>query len=597
MKKFLDRYLFSRLGLQLVFSIVAMLLFCFAGSAVRSWVTGLSSATPYEQTLWCFRQVTDSGSMAGTLEGLDEVAAEGGKGLAAPVVLAVTFLAWLVGTVLYGFVAGAVANAFAGRKEKIDAGLVRYRFRDHGVVLGWDGQGPACVAKLLEDCGEVLVASGAPAPDVRDALAQALDPKALRRVFVYGGRVDESMVADVRPERARRIVVLGDRDGEDGDGAALHVARLVRRRVEEKAAARDPATPPVKVFLHAEDPAFRLQALSVPKDVLPGGDGPVELDVFNRFESWAWLCWSKKDAREGADGRGDAYLPLRHRPDAERTELFVLGGGPAGPAMARYALALMNDGAAGRHNRVTLFGCAPEDRALLSEKSARDALPEAEVVFRDEDGLSDEANAAMIAAASDPRAAVTIVVAPQGADASVRAYAGLANALRRKDVSILLWMPTETEKLPPKEFLQTPGDRAKLRYFGMTDVLPWMDGERQAAGAAVNWFYDVASGKIPGRTLPPADDPGFAAAARAAWDRRRLPRSGGGVPRLCGGSRRPRPAPARRTRPLVDRAPPRRLEAVPQARRQDRAENREGRCVPALGHGAVRRPGSRHEGV
>lgn len=524
MKKFLDRYLFSRLGLQLLFSILAMLLFCLVGSAIRSWVTGHSAPDPYAQALWCFRQVTDSGSMAGTLDGLDAVAAESRNGFAAPVVLAVTFLAWLVGMVLYGFVAGAVANAFAGRKEKIDAGLVRYRFRDHGIVFGWDGQGPACVKELLKTCRDkdVLVVCGAPASDIRDELARTLSPDDLRRVYVCNGRVaaDESLLADSRPELARRIVVLGERDGKDGDGAALHVARMVRRRIEAEASAREPGDPPVEVFLHVEDPAFYLQSLSVESDVLAGGVGPVDLDVFNRFESWAWRCWSKKDARDGGpDGSGDAYLPLRHRPDAKRVELFVVGAGPVGPTMARYALPLMNDGTEGRHNRVTLFGCAAEDRALLPERTALDALPECEVVFRDEDGLSDEANAAMFAAASDPDAAVTIVVAAPDADAAVRAYAGLANELRRLDVSILLWQPTESDKLPPKAFLQTAGDRAKLRFFGMADVLPWMDAERQKAGSAAHFFYSVACDEIKGVALPATDDPGFAASARAIWEK------------------------------------------------------------------------------
>ena len=526
MKKIFDRYLFSRIGLQLLFSIIVILLFSLAGTVLRNWVTGHSESDIYSQVFWGFRQITDGGSMAGTLDGLDEVAKESHNTLAAPVVLAVALISWLIGMVLYGFVAGAVANAFAGRKEKIDAGLVRYRFRDHGLVIGWDFQGVACVRRLLESCREVLVVSGAPAAEIRDELAQSLSPAQLRCVYVCNGRVeaDESLLKDSWPEFARRIVILGERDGEDCDGASLHVAQLVRHRIEDAAGTR--GTNPVEVFLHVDDPAFYLQALSVKSNVLAAGDGPVELEVFNRFESWAWRCWSAKGARDGGpNGGGDAYLPLRHRPGAERVELFVIGAGPVGPTLARYALALMNYGEEGRHGRVTLFGCAPEDRALLPEQAALDALPECEVVFRDEDGLSDEANAAMVAAASDPKTAVTVVVVPQGADAAVRTYAGLSNTLRRMDISVLLWMPTATENLPPKEFLQTCGDCAKLRFFGMTDVLPWMDRERQEAGCAVNFFYGLSD------SLPASSDAGFVAAARAAWDPAQAHAQWRGLPR------------------------------------------------------------------
>ena len=135
MKKFLDRYLFSRLGLQMLFSVVAIALFAVLGTLIRNWATDHSASDIYSQVFWGFRQITDGGSMAGTLDGLDEVATESKNVFAAPVVLVIALVSWLIGMVLYGFVAGAVANAFAGRKEKIDAGLVRYRFRDHGIVL------------------------------------------------------------------------------------------------------------------------------------------------------------------------------------------------------------------------------------------------------------------------------------------------------------------------------------------------------------------------------------------------------------------------------------------------------------------------------
>ena len=115
MKKFLDRYLFSRLGLQMLFSVVAIALFAVLGTLIRNWATDHSASDIYSQVFWGFRQITDGGSMAGTLDGLDEVATESKSVFAAPVVLVIALVSWLIGMVLYGFVAGAVANAFAGR--------------------------------------------------------------------------------------------------------------------------------------------------------------------------------------------------------------------------------------------------------------------------------------------------------------------------------------------------------------------------------------------------------------------------------------------------------------------------------------------------
>lgn len=480
---------------------------------VRNWATGHDAPDVYSQAFWGFRQITDGGSMAGTLDGLDEVAAQGRHGVTAPVILIVTLASWLVGMVLYGFVAGAVANAFAGRKEKIDAGLVRYRFRGHGLVVGWDFQGASCVRKLLEECREVLVASATAADDIRNDLAVALDERQMGRVFIYNGQiaVDESLLRDTWPECAKRIVILGDGDGGDHDGGNLHLERLLRGRIERAAAEGGGKRPPVKVHLHVANPVLYANALAMPREGFSENDGFVDLEVFNHCESWAWRCWSAKDAR---DGDGDAYLPLRHKADAERVELFVVGGGPMAQAMARYAVPLMNYGEDRKHGKVTVFDEPAGSSAFLAEKRALEALPEVEVEIPGIDGVSDEANDRMLQAASAPKTAVTIVVATPGPDAAVRAYAQLANSLRRSDVSILVWQPTSSAKCPRKPFLQTCGDCAKLRYFGMTDVLPWMDPARQEGGRAVNHFYDIVFGK----GLPEALAPEFEEAAKAEWD-------------------------------------------------------------------------------
>ena len=199
---------------------------------------------------------------------------------------------------------------------------------------------------------------------------------------------------------------------------------------------------------------------------------------------------------------------------AGSTRLFVVGGGPVGQAMARFAVPLMNYGEDRKHCKITVFDEPAGASAFLAEKRALEALPEVEVSVPEIDGVSDEANDLMLRAASDHKTAVTIVVATPEPDAAVRTYAQLANSLRRMDVSILVWQATSTAKCPRKPFLQTCGDCAKLRFFGMTDVLPWMDPARQEGGRAVNHFYEVVFGK----GLPEASDPEFASAARAAWD-------------------------------------------------------------------------------
>lgn len=66
MKKFFDRYLFSRLGLQSLFAVLVILLFSLAGSMLRNWTTSHSKFDICPLTFRGFRLVSVSGARAGT---------------------------------------------------------------------------------------------------------------------------------------------------------------------------------------------------------------------------------------------------------------------------------------------------------------------------------------------------------------------------------------------------------------------------------------------------------------------------------------------------------------------------------------------------
>jgi len=406
----------------------------------------------------------------------------------------------LLGVGLVAIPTGIISSGLIECWDRSKEGLARYKFRDHGLVIGWDFQGPSCVKELLRECTEVLVVSGMDAKAIRRELELSIRTRDLSRVYIYNGLVTtgESTLASSWPELSKKIVILGERNGLDNDGANLHVERILRSYIKKASANLPVRRPPIKVYLHIEDAVLYTQALAMPKEGFLENDDLIDLEVYNYYESWAWRCWSLKDAcdkdRDGCsdnEHEGSPYLPLRHRADAERVELFIVGSSMMGQAMANYAMPLMNYGEDRKHCKITIFDECASGGAFLPEKWALDAMPEVEVEFKNVNGGSDEANDIMIKAASDPKTAVTIVIATPGPDAAVKSYAELANSLRRMDVSILVWQATTTDKCPRKPFLQTCGDCAKLRFFGMTDCLPWMNPARQVNGMVVNFFYDV----------------------------------------------------------------------------------------------------------
>ena len=496
MKKFFDRYLFSRLGLQILFSVLFILLFSLAGTVLRNWATGHSASDVYSQTFWGFRQITDGGSMAGTLDGLDEVAAESRHSFGAPVVLVVALVSWLVGMVLYGFVAGAVANAFAGRKEKIDAGLVRYRFRGHGVVIGWDFQGVATVLALLDEkgpwkCREVVVLSERPAADIRSELATELDEKTLSRVFIYNGSagVAEDRAA-LWAHKARVIVILGDQNESNNDGGNMRLSILLGNEIEnalrkesgKSAPTKNEDGKPEKVLpepipmfvdvtgLHALRPMRRF-----PKS---GENWPnVSVRIVNFFEESAHELFSSV-SRLVETGEERVPLHFRTNPDATHAHLVVSGFDPMAQALVLRAARIL--GAGSEPDRITVFTTDEAAATRFRGAFPVDRLLNVRVEFVPAD-IADPAQSERLATiARDRTASVTLAVCEDVPDKALETFACLPRSLRFENIRILVELRC-LSKWAWEEFCLRQMGYERVTFFGFTDRYLSSADDREAA--------------------------------------------------------------------------------------------------------------------
>ena len=73
MKKFLDKYLFSRSGAQLLASVGVILLFALLVPSCRRVATGAEYKGVFQFLGWGLKQVSSPAGAVGTLEGLDGV--------------------------------------------------------------------------------------------------------------------------------------------------------------------------------------------------------------------------------------------------------------------------------------------------------------------------------------------------------------------------------------------------------------------------------------------------------------------------------------------------------------------------------------------
>ena len=490
MKKFIDRYLFSRLGLQILFSVVIILLFSFVGTKLRTLATNHKEPDVYSQTFWGFRQITDGGSMAGTLDDLDSVAKESGNSYGAPVVLTIALVSWLIGMVLYSFVTGAVVNAFEGRKDKIEGGKARYKFKDHGVVVGWDFQGVAAVMALLDTwkLNEVLVVSEKPSEEIRAELENELDEKSMRKIYIYNSTLGTSeSVEELYPDKARTIIVLGDRNEFDNDGGNLRIGGILRDAVTEVIwpsgqpsipiqrlkTPRPAGTPPLQVFIEISNPYNLSLGEMYPSEGVWPPDG-MEVRVVNfckasvreLYSSFAQFVEYNSGRRSGV--YETPYKPLAFRRNAEATHahLVVSGIGDMAKAMVLETVPLLGGGAA--DGRITVFADDGDELARFESAFPFDKLLGVKVEFVPHGIDSAESRARLAEIVRDELASVTICITDECADSALATANRLPPEVRFENARLLIEQRILSKWAHRTYPLQMTGFK-EVAFFGFID--------------------------------------------------------------------------------------------------------------------------------
>lgn len=540
MKKWFDKFVAQSTKGQVLALAVAFLVLVLIGGVVGRSVAGSDNddnlASFGRPETWGFMQCVDGGFVQATIGNNTEM--EGGK-VKTPAPMPVILLSlgfWFCGMVLVSFFTGAATDFLNSRREKILAGGVDYVFRKNYIlIVGFDFQVKNLVKMLLTEnpkCDIALI-TDTPTENILDDLSSV----EARRLFMMRKDIaDKRTYDDFTITGATEIYLMGDADAVGRDGKTLQALERMSEKAKRESGRSGAADfRRVKVYMHIEDSVLysQLRAVQLSADSgVAGSKTPIfDLEVFNYYESWAWKCWSQKDSddgtRDGSAEENDQYLPIRHVGGSRDVYLFVIGAGRMGRAMVNFAMPLMNYGEDGKHCHITVFDTDPLKKGFFADREILDALPETEVRFEELDGCSDAANAIMLGAA-EKSASVTVVIALSDPGEAIRAYSELSNRLRRKNISVLVWQATDSGNCPCKRYLKMGGpgtekdpnlaDAVQVRYFGMTDLLPWKNPARFNYGMAVNYFYNCW---FPyGKEFPESPkyaDSDFVAKARKMW--------------------------------------------------------------------------------
>lgn len=384
---------------------------------------------------------------------------------------------------------GYITKLVNARKERFLNGEVDYKFdHDYTLIVGYDFQARPLIKRLLrEGASCVLLITDRDVRSIRAEMATELTKKEKKRLLYM--RRDLALAetyAGLRIRGSDAIYVLGDEAVSGRDGIVLRASEMIAAKAASEA--RQESEAPIKTYLQFDDPGVYSQMCSQElsmdrKDA--DGTALFDLEVFNYYDSWVWKCWSEKDSTDG----DSPYLPLRFKADSEGVDLFVVGSGKAVKAVVDSAITLMNYGEDTKHCRMTVISDRLSE--VLPPDDAIAALPELEVADIPMRDLGRVGTAKMLEAATDEKRAVTVVIVEDEPEKSVKTYLNLPFALRNKEISVLMWMGSQSRNLPEKHLIKVVGDRTSLRYFGMTDSQPWLENGRMAVGADVNFYYSV----------------------------------------------------------------------------------------------------------
>ncbi len=460
--------------MQLIMSVLTVLLFSAVASLCRSRTGGGGFEGSFQFFGWGLRQVSSPMGAVGTLETLDAISNPEAK----YATLVVAICCWIVSIAVFSFITGSIVNWFRNRSQLIEAGKVRYRFRNHGIIIGWDFQGVATVLAMLDrwNLREVVVLSRLLAANIRAELESEIDAKTMRRVFVCNGAADmPDELASLRPERARAIVILGDDDAPDHDVRNLRLGTEFRRTIQRafRKHPRKSGSPPIRLFVSVSDSNSLSLAQFYPSEALKVEDGiemhvvnfcqAVVRDLFSSFSQFIeWNTGRKKGVYE------TPYMPLAFKRGAEANgvHLVISGIGDMAKALVLELVPLL--GGNRGNGRITLFSDNASDLGRFSASRPFDRLIGVSVEFCAMAIDSPQGVSRLSEIVRDESSSVTICLTGASPDGTWSTAVRLLPVLRFENVRVLVERRTPATRVNKMAPLDMMGLR-NVHFFGFTD--------------------------------------------------------------------------------------------------------------------------------
>ena len=152
----------------------------------------------------------------------------------APWVKWVTLIACIVGSIVFqGLLIATLTNAIQSRAEKVQEGNVRYRFKNHYLILGYNESVPTLVSRLCKTGHDIVIVVSKEVLDCRNNIYDTIGKR--ENVIVLRGDMNSN--DDLRSlyvSRAKQVYILGEVSNSNRDLQNLDCYRTITNTINAK---------------------------------------------------------------------------------------------------------------------------------------------------------------------------------------------------------------------------------------------------------------------------------------------------------------------------------------------------------------------------
>lgn len=225
-KRIIDRKLSSGIGEQLVVFIIIFVLslllvtFCY-------WLLGVGNGL-VDSVAKSFADFF-GGDQYTNYAYPDETASD-----IAPWVKWVTLVACIIGSIVFqSLLIATLTNAIQNRAEKVQEGNVRYRFKNHYLILGYNESVPTMVSRLYKTGHDIVIVVSKEVPDCRNNINDTIGKK--ENVIVLRGDMNSSDdLCSLFVSRAKQVYILGEDSNSNRDLQNLDCYRTITNTINAK---------------------------------------------------------------------------------------------------------------------------------------------------------------------------------------------------------------------------------------------------------------------------------------------------------------------------------------------------------------------------